>query len=93
MSSLSWDVYNRYMSLALPSGKIQAEYIWIGGSGNDLRCVQFQRARRARRGSRLTDFLHATTPSPAARVLQMQDDDAQRCAEERIRPARVELRW
>jgi glutamine synthetase len=30
-------VYNRYM--AIPQGdKIQAEYIWIGGSGQDIRC-------------------------------------------------------
>jgi len=35
-ASLSSDVFNQYMSL--PQGKrVQAEYIWIGGSGSDIR--------------------------------------------------------
>lgn len=34
---LSWEVYQSYMKI--PQGdKIQAEYVWIGGSGQDLRC-------------------------------------------------------
>lgn len=36
MAQLSTTVYNRFMSL--PQGdKVQAEYIWIGGSGSDIR--------------------------------------------------------
>jgi len=34
-AELDINVYNRYMSL--PVNKVQAEYIWIGGSGSDLR--------------------------------------------------------
>jgi glutamine synthetase len=37
-SFLSTAVFDRYMSLPIPEGKVQAEYIWIGGSGQDLRC-------------------------------------------------------
>ncbi|CAK4070970.1 unnamed protein product [Aphanomyces euteiches] len=37
MSKLDRDVYDRYMSLST-GNFIQAEYIWIGGSGEDLRC-------------------------------------------------------
>lgn len=36
--SLSFEVFERYMRLP-QGGKIQAEYVWIGGSGQDLRCV------------------------------------------------------
>ena len=35
---LSHEVLKHYMSLEVPAGKLQAEYIWIGGSGMDLRC-------------------------------------------------------
>jgi len=31
-------VYARYMDLETDGSKVQAEYIWIGGSGADLRC-------------------------------------------------------
>lgn len=34
---LSEEVFRRYMSLEEPKNKMLAEYIWIGGSGNDLR--------------------------------------------------------
>lgn len=37
MSNLSHEIYARYMELDQGS-KIQAEYVWIGGSGSDLRC-------------------------------------------------------
>ncbi|ETV81461.1 hypothetical protein H257_05979 [Aphanomyces astaci] len=37
MSKLDRAVYDRYMSLDTGSS-VQAEYIWIGGSGEDLRC-------------------------------------------------------
>lgn len=36
-SFLSTNVFNYYMELSTPD-KIQAEYVWIGGSGEDLRC-------------------------------------------------------
>jgi glutamine synthetase len=36
MANLDVAVYNKYMALD-QKGKIQAEYIWIGGSGSDLR--------------------------------------------------------
>ena len=36
--SLDWKVYEKYMDLDLSAtGKIQAEYVWIGGSGQDVR--------------------------------------------------------
>jgi glutamine synthetase len=35
---LSHEVYERYMGLELPGDSIQAEYVWIGGNGDDLRC-------------------------------------------------------
>jgi len=35
---LAMDVFTHYMSLPQPPDTIQAEYIWIGGSGSDLRC-------------------------------------------------------
>jgi glutamine synthetase len=35
---LAVDVFNHYMTLEQPANKIQAEYVWIGGSGSDLRC-------------------------------------------------------
>ena len=30
--------FERYMTLSMPDGKIQATYIWIDGTGQDLRC-------------------------------------------------------
>lgn len=39
MPQVSKEVYNRYMDLPLSQTKqFQAEYVWIGGSGQDLRC-------------------------------------------------------
>jgi glutamine synthetase len=35
---LDFAVYERYMGIELKGDKIQAEYVWIGGSGDDLRC-------------------------------------------------------
>jgi glutamine synthetase len=35
---LDFAVYERYMSIPVPADKIQAEYVWIGGNGDDLRC-------------------------------------------------------
>lgn len=35
---LDFAVFERYMSIPLKGDKIQAEYIWIGGNGDDLRC-------------------------------------------------------
>jgi glutamine synthetase len=35
---LSHEVYQRYMGLELKGDKLQAEYVWIGGTGKDLRC-------------------------------------------------------
>jgi glutamine synthetase len=35
---LSHEVYERYMGLELDGSKLQAEYVWIGGTGQDLRC-------------------------------------------------------
>jgi glutamine synthetase len=37
-SSYSHEVFKHFMSIPQPEGRIQAEYIWIGGSGQDLRC-------------------------------------------------------
>jgi glutamine synthetase len=37
MSKLDRVVYDSYMKLDNGSN-IQAEYVWIGGSGSDLRC-------------------------------------------------------
>jgi glutamine synthetase len=36
--ALSSSVYEHYMTLEVPKGKFMAEYIWIGGSGSDIRC-------------------------------------------------------
>ena len=36
-SFLSTSVFSYYMELAVPD-KVQAEYVWVGGGGNDLRC-------------------------------------------------------
>ena len=37
--SYPFAVYERYMNLEVPAENgIQLEYIWIGGSGHDLRC-------------------------------------------------------
>lgn len=38
MAQLPFDVYQFYQKLPVPDGKVLAEYVWIGGSGNDLRC-------------------------------------------------------
>jgi len=38
MAPLNREVYNNYMSLPDHKDKIQAEYVWIGGTGQDLRC-------------------------------------------------------
>lgn len=38
MEQLPFDVYSFYQKLVVPDGKVLAEYVWIGGSGNDLRC-------------------------------------------------------
>jgi glutamine synthetase len=35
---LDFAVYERYMDIPLKGDKIQAEYVWIGGNGDDLRC-------------------------------------------------------
>ncbi len=35
---LSDAVFSHYMALPQPGNKIQAEYVWVGGSGSDLRC-------------------------------------------------------
>lgn len=37
-TTLSDRVLDRYMALPIPEGKIQAEYVWLGGSGHDFRC-------------------------------------------------------
>nr|CCA22206.1 unnamed protein product [Albugo laibachii Nc14] len=37
MSKLDSAIYNRYMELEIPNDVILAEYVWIGGSGQDLR--------------------------------------------------------
>lgn len=37
MTTLSHEIYARYMELD-QGKKIQAEYVWIGGTGTDLRC-------------------------------------------------------
>jgi glutamine synthetase len=34
----AFDVYKRYADIPTPQGAIMAEYIWVGGSGHDLRC-------------------------------------------------------
>jgi len=38
MSELSHDVFSKFMNLEIPAGKVMCEYVWIGGSGADLRC-------------------------------------------------------
>ncbi|GLE03478.1 hypothetical protein PINS_up012380 [Pythium insidiosum] len=38
MSKLDRAVYDRYMAIPQPDDAILAEYVWIGGSGEDLRC-------------------------------------------------------
>ncbi|TMW59252.1 hypothetical protein Poli38472_004321 [Pythium oligandrum] len=38
MSKLDRAVYDRYMDLPQPEDAVLAEYVWIGGSGEDLRC-------------------------------------------------------
>jgi len=37
-SLLAMDVYEHYMAIPAHKSRIQAEYIWIGGSGQDIRC-------------------------------------------------------
>jgi len=37
-ATLSSSVYEHYMTLPQPEDVLQAEYIWIGGTGQDLRC-------------------------------------------------------
>jgi len=36
--SLAHDIFAHYMDLELDGQNVQAEYVWIGGSGGDLRC-------------------------------------------------------
>jgi glutamine synthetase len=38
MSKLDRAVYDRFMALPQPANTVLAEYVWIGGSGSDLRC-------------------------------------------------------
>jgi glutamine synthetase len=38
MSKLDRTVYDRYMTLPIEEDIVLAEYVWIGGSGQDLRC-------------------------------------------------------
>lgn len=41
MSELSFEVWNSYCNLPCPDGVVLAQYVWIGGAGNDgtdLRC-------------------------------------------------------
>lgn len=35
---LDLSILDKYLSLPQPKNAIQAEYVWIGGSGQDLRC-------------------------------------------------------
>jgi len=37
-SATSHEIFTHFMTIPQPENKIQAEYIWIGGSGADLRC-------------------------------------------------------
>ena len=37
VTKMDEDVLNRFLSLP-QFGKVQAEYVWIGGTGQDLRC-------------------------------------------------------
>jgi glutamine synthetase len=38
MSHLSFEVWNNFASLPAPEGVVLAQYVWIGGTGHDLRC-------------------------------------------------------
>lgn len=38
MAELSFEIAKTFTSLPVPDGKVLAEYVWIGGSGFDLRC-------------------------------------------------------